>query len=76
MNLMSAVARSERSQRLEAQLRALPDQPGVYMFRSDEGDVIYVGKAKSLRKRVSSYFRRDLHATVKTAGLVERIDEI
>jgi excinuclease ABC subunit C len=73
---MSAVARSERTQRLEAQLRALPDQPGVYMFRSDEGDVIYVGKAKSLRKRVSSYFRRDLHATVKTAGLVERIDEI
>ena len=73
---MSAVARSERSQRLDAQLRALPDQPGVYMFRSEDGDVIYVGKAKSLRKRVTSYFRRDLHATVKTAGLVERIDEI
>jgi excinuclease ABC subunit C len=76
MDPMSAVARSERTQRLEAQLRALPDQPGVYLFHSDEGDVIYVGKAKSLRKRVSSYFRRDLHATVKTAGLVERIDEI
>src|SRR5690242_2351280 len=73
---MSAVARNERSQRLDAQLRALPDQPGVYMFRSEDGDVIYVGKAKSLRKRVTSYFRRDLHATVKTAGLVERIDEI
>ena len=76
MDVMSAVARSERSQRLDAQLRALPDQPGVYMFRGGEGEVLYVGKAKSLRKRVGSYFRRDLHATVKTAGLVERIEEI
>ncbi len=73
---MSAVARSERTQRLDAQLRALPDQPGVYMFRGEKGEVLYVGKAKSLRKRVQSYFRRDLHATVKTAGLVERIEEI
>jgi excinuclease ABC subunit C len=76
MRALSTVAPSERSQRLEAQLRALPDQPGVYMFRGGEGDVLYVGKAKSLRKRVQSYFRRDLHATVKTAGLVERIEEI
>jgi excinuclease ABC subunit C len=76
MRPMSAVVRSERTQRLDAQLRALPDQPGVYMFRGGEGEVLYVGKAKSLRKRVQSYFRRDLHATVKTAGLVERIEEI
>jgi excinuclease ABC subunit C len=76
MRAMSAVARSERTQRLDAQLRALPDQPGVYMFRGGEGEVLYVGKAKSLRKRVQSYFRRDPHATVKTAGLVERIEEI
>ena len=45
MDAMSAVARSERSQRLDAQLRTLPDQPGVYMFRGEEGDVLYVGKA-------------------------------
>jgi excinuclease ABC subunit C len=76
MRGLSAVAPSERSQRLDAQLRSLPDQPGVYMFRGREGDVLYVGKAKSLRKRVQSYFRRDLHATVKTAGLVDRIEEI
>jgi len=77
MDGMSALARSERSQRLDAQLRSLPDQPGVYLFRGgDGGEVLYVGKAKSLRKRVQSYFRRDLHATVKTAGLVERIEEI
>src|SRR5690348_4253459 len=76
MEGMSAVRETERSQRLEAQLRALPDQPGVYLFHGGEGEVLYVGKAKSLRKRVSSYFRRDLHATVKTAGLVGRIEEI
>jgi excinuclease ABC subunit C len=73
---MSALRNDERSQRLEAQLRALPDQPGVYLFRGGRDEVLYVGKAKSLRKRVQSYFRRDLHATVKTAGLVERIEEI
>jgi len=50
---MSAVARSERTQRLDAQLRALPDQPGVYMFRGGKGEVLYVGKAKSLRSGCS-----------------------
>jgi excinuclease ABC subunit C len=73
---VSAAASSERARHLDVQLRALPDQPGVYLFRGGEGDVLYVGKAKSLRKRVQSYFRRDLHASVKTAGLVERIEEI
>ena len=39
-------APSERSERLSAQRRALPDQPGVYLFRDARGRVIYVGKAK------------------------------
>ena len=42
--------------RLAAQRRALPDQPGVYLFRDARGRVIYVGKAKSIRKRVASHF--------------------
>jgi excinuclease ABC subunit C len=41
---------------LAAQRRALPDQPGVYLFRDAKGRVIYVGKAKSIRKRVASHF--------------------
>jgi excinuclease ABC subunit C len=45
-----------REQRLAEQRRALPDQPGVYLFRDARGRVIYVGKAKSLRKRVASHF--------------------
>jgi excinuclease ABC subunit C len=43
---------------LEEKLRALPRKPGVYLFRDERGDVLYVGKAKSLRSRVRSYFQR------------------
>ncbi len=43
---------------LAAQRRALPDQPGVYLFRDGRGRVVYVGKAKSVRKRVASHFSK------------------
>ncbi len=52
---MSALARTDT---LVAQRRALPDQPGVYLFRDERGRVIYVGKAKSIRKRVASHFAK------------------
>src|SRR5688572_16589537 len=42
----------------EEKLRTLPRKPGVYIFRDEKGDVLYVGKAKSLRSRVRSYFQR------------------
>jgi excinuclease ABC subunit C len=45
---------------LAEQRRALPDQPGVYLFRDGNGRVIYVGKAKSVRKRVASHFSKAL----------------
>ncbi len=67
---------SDRSQRLDVQLKALPDDPGVYLFHARDGGVLYVGKAKSLRKRVQSYFRREAYSTQKTAELVDRIDDI
>ncbi|HWY17776.1 MAG TPA: excinuclease ABC subunit UvrC [Solirubrobacteraceae bacterium] len=47
-----------RATTLAAQRRALPDQPGVYLFRDDRGRVIYVGKAVSIRKRVASHFSK------------------
>ncbi len=47
---------SEREQRLREQRLALPDGPGVYLFRNADEQVIYVGKANSLRKRVNSHF--------------------
>jgi excinuclease ABC subunit C len=46
-----------RTERIEAQLKALPAKPGVYLFRAPNDSVLYVGKAKSLRPRVRSYFR-------------------
>jgi excinuclease ABC subunit C len=50
------MAAVDRSERLTEQRRALPDAPGVYLFRDAKGRVIYVGKAKSVRKRVASHF--------------------
>src|SRR5829696_4041220 len=45
-----------RRTRLAEQRRSLPDGPGVYLFRDEKGKVVYVGKAKSIRKRVASHF--------------------
>ena len=53
----------------------LPELPGVYQYYNSEGKIIYVGKAKNLRKRVSSYFSK-VHENRKTAILVKKIDEI
>jgi excinuclease ABC subunit C len=53
--------------RLESKLKALPAKPGVYLFRDDRGEVLYIGKAKSLRPRVRSYFQQspDSRATIQ-----------
>ena len=60
---MAVQPASDRAERIEARLSALPQSPGVYLFRSAAGDVLYVGKAKSLRSRVRSYFRREAYAS-------------
>jgi excinuclease ABC subunit C len=60
---------------LEGKLRTLPRSSGVYLFRDEEGDVLYVGKAKSLRSRVRSYFQRG-DGRMGTAQLTERIDDV
>ncbi len=57
------------------QLQTLPDQPGVYQYFDKEGKILYVGKAKNLKKRVSSYFTKS-HENYKTAVLVKKIVEI
>ncbi len=61
--------------RIRAKLDALPDAPGVYLMRDRSGRVIYVGKAASLRRRVSSYFRLAIRrrADPKLRGLVRSI---
>jgi excinuclease ABC subunit C len=64
----------DRIEQIEAQLKELPRQPGVYMMKDETGMVIYVGKAKSLRSRVRSYFRKN-NQTYKTQLLVKYIDD-
>jgi excinuclease ABC subunit C len=54
-------------------LRSLSTAPGVYLFRSEKGEILYVGKAKSLRPRVRSYFRQDGAHSIKTRELVKRV---
>ena len=61
------------AERLQAQLRALPSRPGVYIMRSGEGEVIYVGKAANLRSRVRSYFGSPHSFEPKVRRLVEQI---
>jgi excinuclease ABC subunit C len=62
--------------RLEQQLKALPARPGVYLFRDDGGDVLYVGKAKSLRPRVRSYFQRTPDSRAQIQSLPGRVADI
>ncbi len=56
-------------------VKGFPDRPGVYLMRDENGEIIYVGKAKSLRKRVSSYFRHT-HASPRLNKLVDTIRDI
>ena len=56
-------------------LQRIPDNPGVYQYFDSDGVIIYVGKAKNLRRRVNSYFQKDLQ-TNKTRQLVKHIADI
>jgi len=61
---------------LKEKLRRLPDKPGVYLMKDRLGRIIYVGKAKSLKKRVSSYFQRGRVATIAQPKIRALIDVI
>jgi excinuclease ABC subunit C len=63
------------SEKLQGILATLPSKPGCYIYRNIAGEVIYVGKAISLRNRVRSYFHADLSHDAKTRRLVREIED-
>ncbi|HET8796578.1 MAG TPA: GIY-YIG nuclease family protein, partial [Thermoanaerobaculia bacterium] len=67
---------SDRTQRLKARLQELPERPGVYLHKNAEGQVIYVGKARNLRSRVTSYIAGRGARDAKTMSLIAEIDAI
>ena len=65
----------ETPEHIKLILKTLPEKPGVYRFYDDKGTVIYVGKAKRLKRRVSSYFNKE-HDSAKVRMLVTKIRDI
>ena len=66
---------SETDKHIKMILSILPDKPGCYQYFDDKGTIIYVGKAKNLKRRVSSYFNKE-HDSNKTRVLVKQIRDI
>lgn len=65
----------EKSEQINLLLKTLPHAPGVYQYFDKEGKILYVGKAKNVKKRVSSYFNK-IHDSGKTKILVSKIADI
>jgi excinuclease ABC subunit C len=61
---------------LEAKLAQMPSQPGVYLMKNAEGTILYVGKAKSLRSRVRSYFRKSGDGRFRMQFLIPNVEDI
>ena len=58
---------------IEQSVKNLPNNPGVYLMYDKHDEIIYVGKAKNLKNRVSSYFRKNTAHTPKVLSMVENI---
>ena len=61
---------------LELKLRTIPEQPGVYQYFDNKNEIIYIGKAKNLKKRVHSYFLKDRTYSIKIRLLIRKIERI
>ena len=60
---------------LKESIKLVPEQPGCYLYYDKEGQIIYVGKAKNLTRRVYSYFHKQ-HESAKTTVLVSQIEKL
>ncbi|HNF33062.1 MAG TPA: excinuclease ABC subunit UvrC, partial [Bacteroidia bacterium] len=65
-----------KNEHIKAILEGLPNEPGVYQFFDKNEKIIYVGKAKNLKKRVYSYFSKDIFESGKTAIMVRQISDL
>ena len=63
------------SAKITEKLKNLPSTPGVYLMKDSEGGIIYVGKSKVLKNRVSQYFQRTANHSPKTIAMVEKIED-
>ncbi len=57
-------------------IQQVPTKPGVYFFKDDAGDILYIGKAKHLRNRVRSYFQQSKHQSAKNVSMIKRIADV
>lgn len=57
-------------------VKVIPKDPGVYFFKNDKRDIIYIGKAKNLRNRVRSYFQKNKYQSPKNISMIKRIEDI
>lgn len=73
---LSLFAMKPKTDKLKEILRSLPQQPGVYQYYDENDKLLYIGKAKNLKKRVSSYFSKNRYDSGKTAALVRKITNI
>jgi excinuclease ABC subunit C len=77
VRILELVATAKTADRLTEQRKRLPDQPGVYLFRDAKGRVVYVGKAKSIRKRVASHFSgRTQYGSHEMMGEVDSVEAV
>ncbi len=70
------VVNPKNQDHIKSILQTLPDKPGIYQYFDEKGNIIYIGKAKNLKKRVSSYFNKDTFEQGKTGVLVRKIADI
>ncbi len=70
------VAQAKYQDHIKSILKTLPEKPGIYQYFDEKGNIIYIGKAKNLKKRVVSYFNKDIFENGKIAVLVRKIADI
>ena len=71
-----ANTRRHRFNEMREMLPHLPTGPGVYIMRDGGGEIIYVGKARNLRKRLASYFKNSGRPDIKTGVLIKKISDV